>query len=614
MKKKLLLADDSITIQKVVGIIFATEDYELLTASDGDKAFELALLHKPDLVIADIVMPGKNGFDLCREIKSHPELGATSVLLLPGAFEEFDETRAVEVCADGWLTKPFESQALLDKVTALFEMPPLRLAVAAAESEVADEAPEGEDFAAQPAASDAGKPFATSEESSFDLEEPATDMADEVVESTGLEEDTDGELWGEVSFEEEDLKPQDLLAAGDEDEEEPADDSPGESDWSEPSQGLTPEQLAPYVSTPPAVTPSEDAGTPEFEPLADETKEEFEFVTDQPVNEEEAQTETEEATFGAVDEPDEPPAAFEFETQNKLEADNRFDNTIAGDDDAIELMEEDLDQEEELVEDSATFIDLSADEEEGEDDVVADEEPFAFDADDDTSDNEILDLTEGDILEEDETLVAVSDETPASEAVDTEHDNLFVVPQDQGTDQEDVIEESVGRHDDGLFVDEDESIPAIEKDDEPVAGTSADYETEVEESDFVEVQSGASAEPEEMAEPEKIAEVADAEEIVDPEDVVDTEEMVAKADDFAASTFDVPPSAGSDVLSSSEMVEEQLRQLPEAEVARIVEKVAGPLIERLAREMLEQTVWEVVPDLAETMIRAEIEKIKRGES
>jgi DNA-binding response OmpR family regulator len=584
MKKKLLLADDSITIQKVVGIIFATEDYELLTASDGDKAFEMALVHKPDLVIADIAMPGKNGFELCREIKSHPALGTTSVLLLPGAFEDFDEARAVEVCADGWLTKPFESQALIDKVTALFEMPPLRLADAA-DSDVADEASEGEDFAAQSVAADADRSFATEEDVSVDLEEPGTDLVDEVTETADTREDTEGELWDEVSFEEEDLKPQELLAASDQDEEESADDSPDESDLYEPAQGLTPEQLAPYVSTPPSVTPSEDSGKPEFEPLPDESKEEFEFVTDQPVNEEDA--EAEETAFGEVVEEDEPATGFEFEAENTLETDNSIDNTPAtAEDDELELMEEDLDQEEELIEDSATFIDLTAAEEEVVDEVSEDEEEFAFGSDDDTSDDEILDLTEGDVLEEDDAVVAAPHETSVYEASIQEHDNLFVAPQNQVADEEDVTGGAIDRHDENPFADVDESTAAAEDDVEPVADATADYEAEFEESDLVEVES---------------------------EEYAEAEENAAEADQFEPATFE-PPLASAATLSSAEMVEEQLQQLSEEELTRIVEKVAGPLIERLAREMLEKTVWEVVPDLAETMISAEIEKIKRGEA
>ena len=86
MMKKLLLADDSITIQKVVGIIFSTEEYQLEMTDDGNSAFNKALEEIPDLVIADISMPGKDGFELCRAIKSEPSLSNSNDLkILPSA-------------------------------------------------------------------------------------------------------------------------------------------------------------------------------------------------------------------------------------------------------------------------------------------------------------------------------------------------------------------------------------------------------------------------------------------------------------------------------------------------------------------------------------------------
>jgi CheY-like chemotaxis protein len=119
MNKKLLLADDSVTIQKVVGIICSGENIDLTTVSNGDAALQEARLRRPDLILADVVMPGKNGYELCAAVKQEPELRNVPVLLLTGAFEPFDEARARMVGADGWIAKPFESQALLDKVEDL---------------------------------------------------------------------------------------------------------------------------------------------------------------------------------------------------------------------------------------------------------------------------------------------------------------------------------------------------------------------------------------------------------------------------------------------------------------------------------------------------------------
>jgi CheY-like chemotaxis protein len=102
MAKTLLLADDSVTIQKVVGISFANEDVTLLTVDNGDDAVSR---------------------EVCEAIKSDPELRDTPVLLLTGTFEAFDEERATRVGADGYITKPFEAQALVDQVNARLARP-----------------------------------------------------------------------------------------------------------------------------------------------------------------------------------------------------------------------------------------------------------------------------------------------------------------------------------------------------------------------------------------------------------------------------------------------------------------------------------------------------------
>ncbi|HME69538.1 MAG TPA: response regulator [Myxococcota bacterium] len=119
MPKTLLLADDSVTIQKVVGLSFANEDVSLLTVDNGDDAIAQVRSAHPDIVLADVVMPGKNGYEVCEAIKSDPAFRHIPVLLLTGTFEAFDEERARRVGADGHITKPFEAQALVDTVNGL---------------------------------------------------------------------------------------------------------------------------------------------------------------------------------------------------------------------------------------------------------------------------------------------------------------------------------------------------------------------------------------------------------------------------------------------------------------------------------------------------------------
>lgn len=106
-KHKLLLADDSVTIQKVVQLTFADEGIDVSIAGDGDMAILKFLESDPDIVLADVHMPGLNGYQVCERIK---ENGANvPVVLLVGSFEPFDTEEANRVGADGFLTKPFQS-------------------------------------------------------------------------------------------------------------------------------------------------------------------------------------------------------------------------------------------------------------------------------------------------------------------------------------------------------------------------------------------------------------------------------------------------------------------------------------------------------------------------
>ena len=121
MANRILLADDSITIQKVVNLTFADEGIEVVTVSNGDMAERRMSEVNPDLVLADIFMPGKNGYELCQYVKENPDFKNVPVVLLVGAFEPFDQSEARRVKADAHLTKPFESRTLVETVRNLIE-------------------------------------------------------------------------------------------------------------------------------------------------------------------------------------------------------------------------------------------------------------------------------------------------------------------------------------------------------------------------------------------------------------------------------------------------------------------------------------------------------------
>jgi CheY-like chemotaxis protein len=121
MGKKILLADDSITIQKVIELTFSDEDFEVVTVGNGRLAVERVLEIRPDIVLCDIIMPEKDGYEVCDFIKRHPQLSNVPVLLLTGAFEPFDQERAARVQCDGFLAKPFEPETLIAKVKDLLQ-------------------------------------------------------------------------------------------------------------------------------------------------------------------------------------------------------------------------------------------------------------------------------------------------------------------------------------------------------------------------------------------------------------------------------------------------------------------------------------------------------------
>ena len=122
-KRKLLLADDSETVRKVVNLTFELEGIEVISFGDGDSAMEQISAIAPDVILADVNMPGIDGYEICRIIKQNEATKQTPVILLVGSFEPFDEEKAMSVGADDYLTKPFQSiRQLVSKVNELLSI------------------------------------------------------------------------------------------------------------------------------------------------------------------------------------------------------------------------------------------------------------------------------------------------------------------------------------------------------------------------------------------------------------------------------------------------------------------------------------------------------------
>ena len=123
MAHTLLLADDSVTIQRVIELTFADEDIHVVAVSDGDEAIAVLDKSPPDIVLADVGMPGKNGYEVAQHIKATPRLAHIPVVLLTGAFEPIDQARAAAAGCEGVLAKPFEPQLVIGRVKELLARP-----------------------------------------------------------------------------------------------------------------------------------------------------------------------------------------------------------------------------------------------------------------------------------------------------------------------------------------------------------------------------------------------------------------------------------------------------------------------------------------------------------
>lgn len=117
MESTVLLADDSITVQKIVKLSLAEEGIDVVTVGNGEQAVQKLHEMRPSLVLADVFMPGKDGYEVCEYIRAQPAMHDLPVILLVHAYEPFDAERAKQVGADDHLTKPFQSiRTLVDAV------------------------------------------------------------------------------------------------------------------------------------------------------------------------------------------------------------------------------------------------------------------------------------------------------------------------------------------------------------------------------------------------------------------------------------------------------------------------------------------------------------------
>jgi len=118
--KKILIADDEPDILEIIQYNLTKEGYEVITAKDGDEAVGKAKIVRPDLIILDIMMPKKNGVEVCEILRSQPSFKETLILFLTALSDEGSHVRGLETGADDYVTKPISPKVLISRVNALF--------------------------------------------------------------------------------------------------------------------------------------------------------------------------------------------------------------------------------------------------------------------------------------------------------------------------------------------------------------------------------------------------------------------------------------------------------------------------------------------------------------
>lgn len=119
MEKKILVVDDEQDIVDLISYNLSKEGYKVFTASNGTQAVEVATTVRPDLVILDIMMPGMDGFEVCRSLRQDTTLATTAVMFLTAKSSEIDQILGLELGADDYIQKPISPRVLLARVKTI---------------------------------------------------------------------------------------------------------------------------------------------------------------------------------------------------------------------------------------------------------------------------------------------------------------------------------------------------------------------------------------------------------------------------------------------------------------------------------------------------------------
>ncbi|BAO83688.1 response regulators consisting of a CheY-like receiver domain and a winged-helix DNA-binding domain [Serpentinimonas maccroryi] len=119
MAHTLLLVDDEPNILISLEFLMKREGYQVLLARDGVEALELLAQHRPDLILLDVMMPRKNGFEVCQELRANDAFKSIRILMLTAKGRDTDVAKGLALGADAYMTKPFSTRELVEKVRSL---------------------------------------------------------------------------------------------------------------------------------------------------------------------------------------------------------------------------------------------------------------------------------------------------------------------------------------------------------------------------------------------------------------------------------------------------------------------------------------------------------------
>jgi len=601
MSKTLLLADDSVTIQKVVGISFASEDVVLIAVDNGDDAIARAREEHPDAILADVVMPGKNGYEVCEAIKADPSTSHIPVLLLTGTFEAFDAERAGRVGAAGHIAKPFESQALVEVVTNLFAAPP---PVAKSAEERTLESPVA---VAQPAA-----PAAAAHEQSaeaFDFFDDDLEPADVVGEAESLE--TDDSLDSADSafdFGDEDLAAGSVVG--------PTEEIPIAI------------QSAPEAELEAIEVDQVDTDDDSLDAhLDDDLSVDAQFEIDTDFGRPQPATSELDAAIAFGDAPDADDASLLDTANDSIDGpfDFAFESTPDDELDPLSISSSEL-----------TPVDA---------DDLAQEATLFAEGGEGRSDYDVSSSDLGPVVAGSETTVLLETESDSGPELVLESEPMVELPSDE-LHADDLHTDDL--HADNLHADNLRADKSIEFNDassaptdsdggaealaatDPVAWSSGDTAPDVDESALEPAFESAPEEPavhaleeaevsiaaQAHAVPEPLAASSSASALDAPSDSPTPSPRAASMAPPVATPV-TPSQAPADTASRAESVLERIEPQLRVEIHDTLEKIAwesfGDLTDAIVRqsvEKVEQIAWEVVPQLIETLVREEIRKMK----